>query len=68
MCRAGESAGVTAFRALGIDPLSALLAPAFRPAYAESDQTDEGMRYEETLARIALAWKVNGLAALGESA
>lgn len=68
LCRAGESAGVTAFRALGIDPLSALLAPAFRPAYAESDQTDEGMRYEETLARIALAWKVNGLAALGESA
>lgn len=66
LCRAAGSAGVAAFRSLGIDPLSALLAPAFRPAYAESNQTDEGRRYEETLARIALAWKVDDLAALGE--
>jgi hypothetical protein len=68
LCRAGASVGVAAFRALGIDPLSALRAPAFRPAYAETDQTGEGKRYEETLTRIALAWKVNELVALGEDA
>lgn len=68
LCRAAGSADVAAFRALGIDPLSALWAPAFRPVYAETDQTEEGRRYEETLARIALAWQVTGLASLGEIA
>lgn len=67
LSRAADSEEVAAFRALGINPLSALHAPAFRPAYAETDQSLEGKRYEETLARIALAWKVNGLSPFGES-
>lgn len=66
--RASDSTGVAAFRALGVNPLSALFAPAFRPVYAESGQTEEGNRYEETLARIALAWQVTDLASLGEVA
>lgn len=67
LCQASDSAEVETFRTLGINPLSALLAPAFRPAYAEMDQSIEGKRYEEAITRIALAWKVNGLAPLGES-
>lgn len=66
LCRVADSAEVAAFRELGINPLSALLAPAFRPAYAETSKSSEGKRYEETIARIAAAWKVNGLAPLGE--
>lgn len=68
LCRAGESDGVAVFRALAINPLSALLVPAFRPAYAESSLSEEGARYEAALERIALAWKVNGLSPLGEIA
>lgn len=67
LCQAGDSAEVVAFRTLGIDPLSALLAPAFRPVYAETGATEDGRRYEATLARIALAWQVNGLDTLGEA-
>ena len=66
LCRVADSAEVAAFRELGINPLSALLAPAFRPAYAETSKSSGGKRYEETIARIAAAWKVNGLAPLGE--
>lgn len=68
LCRASASTGVAEFRALGVNPFSALLAPAFRPVYAESDQTEEGKRYESMLARVALAWQVKDLASLGEVA
>jgi len=68
LCRASASTGVAEFRALGVNPFSALLAPAFRPVYAESGQTEEGKRYEAMLARVALAWQVTYLASLGEVA
>lgn len=68
LCRASASTGVAEFRALGVNPLSALLAPAFRPEYAESGQTEEGKRYEAILARVAQAWQVTDLASLGEVA
>lgn len=58
----GEDAEIGAFRALGLDPFSALRAEPFRPDFARDASTPEGQLYEATLARIASAWRVAGLA------
>ncbi|MFD6319842.1 phospholipase D-like domain-containing protein [Methylorubrum thiocyanatum] len=59
---AGADAGVGAFRALGLDPFSALHADPFRPDFARDAASPEGKLYEDTLARAATAWQVAGLA------
>jgi hypothetical protein len=60
-----DSRVVDAFRKLGINPLSALRDPAFRPSFAESRATPEGQLYEEALTAVEEKWKVKDLAALG---
>lgn len=55
-------AGIEAFRALDLDPFSALLAEPFRPDFARDAASPEGQLYEDTLARVATAWQVAGLA------
>ncbi len=53
------------FRELGLDPLSALLAEPFRPDFARDASSAEGRLYEDTLARIGTAWRVDGLEPMG---
>lgn len=47
-----------AFLKLGLNPLSPLWHPAFRPNFAETDETHEGRRYEEALKRVEACWGV----------
>jgi hypothetical protein len=61
----GDSGAVDAFRKLGINPLSALRDPAFRPLFAESRATLEGQRYDEALTAVEETWKVKNLDSLG---
>lgn len=54
------------FKDMGLNPLQPLRLPAFRPAYAESNASDGGKRYEDILQKIEKAWRVAGLAPMGE--
>ncbi len=65
LTRASDSAVLTVFRKMKLNPLGALYAPAFRPPFAETTATEEGARYEQTLQRIAQAWAVDELARMG---
>lgn len=57
----GMDAEIEAFRELGLDPFSALLAEPFRPDFARDASSPEGQLYADTLARVATAWRVAGL-------
>ena len=57
--------GVVAFRALGLNPLSALRQAAFRPRYAEDGATRDGASYEALIGRVADAWGVGDGRILG---
>ena len=65
LVRAADSKALAAFRELGMNPLSALYVPAFRPPYAETGATEEGGRYEQALRRIEQTWGVTELTPLG---
>lgn len=52
------------FGQLGVDPLAALRAAPFRPEFALGG-TREALLYEETLDRIAVAWRMKRLEPLG---
>jgi hypothetical protein len=67
LVQAAASATLEEFRSLGINPLSALLDESFRPDYAGDAKTLAGKAYEDALARVGEAWKVNSLLALGGS-
>jgi hypothetical protein len=63
----GDSAVVKYFReVLGLNPLSPLHQPSFRPSYAESNDTAPGKTYFDALTRVEESWKVNGLNPLEE--
>jgi len=55
------------FKKLELNPLSPLREIPFRPAFAENDQTKEGLHYENVLARIEVSWKVGGLNRIGST-
>lgn len=59
---AAADADVTAFRAMGLNPFSSLLAEPFRPDFAQDATSPEGRLYETALARAATAWQVADLA------
>lgn len=65
LVRTADSKALAAFRELGMNPLSALYVPAFRPPYAETGATEEGGRYEQALRRIEQAWGVTDMMPLG---
>lgn len=52
------------FQALGLNPLSPLRAPGFRPDYALDAHSVAGVHYEHMLARVERDWQVNELAAI----
>lgn len=62
----GMDAEIEAFRELGLDPFSALLAKPFRPDFAQDASSPEGQLYVDTLARVATSWRVAGLSAFEE--
>lgn len=65
LCQARESTAVTAFLALGLNPLSPLWHTMFRPSFAETTESDAGRLYESTLVRIEKSWVVDQLTAIG---
>lgn len=67
LVQAAASATLEEFLTLGINPLSALLDESFRPDYAVDAKTLAGKAYEDAIARVGVAWKVNSLPALGGS-
>lgn len=57
LSRVGDSTVLAYFRTLGLNPLSPLRVPAFRPDFAESGETPEGRLYEAVLDRIDTQWQ-----------
>jgi hypothetical protein len=66
LLQAANDPAIGTFRDMGLNPLQPLRLPAFRPAYAESNASDGGKRYEDILQKIEKAWRVAGLAPMGE--
>lgn len=63
--QASDSKVVKAFLPLELNPLSPLFAAPFRPDFAESQQTEEGQRYEALLHRVEVKWRVASLKKIG---
>lgn len=64
--QAADSAPVKYFRdKLGLNPLSPLRLPSFRPLFAESREQELGAFYDDALGRIEVSWKVNELSPIG---
>ncbi|NHN89112.1 phospholipase D-like domain-containing protein [Acetobacter conturbans] len=66
LTQAKDSEVVRAFRSISLNPLHPLLAPAFRPAFAATAQTQQGVRYEAALNAAIAAWQLENCAKLGE--
>jgi len=54
------------FLKLNLNPLSPLWHCPFRPAFASTGETAEGLRYESVLKRVETAWNVDGLTRFGD--
>jgi hypothetical protein len=54
------------FLKLDLNPLSPLWHSPFRPAFASTGETTEGLRYESVLNRVEAAWKVADLSRIGD--
>ena len=54
------------FLELNLNPLSPLWHRPFRPAFAATGETAEGLRYESVLKRVETAWNVAGLSRFGD--
>lgn len=65
LVQAGESAAVDYFRTLGLNPLRVLRAAPFRPDFS-LHLPAERQCYERALDRAEQAWRMTGLAPLGE--
>lgn len=65
LTQAAESGAVVQFAKLGLNPLSPLKHKPFRPKFAETDSTAEGVLYREALSRVELAWIVSELGDIG---
>ncbi|GAB3781355.1 phospholipase D-like domain-containing protein [Dyella agri] len=66
LTQAKDSAVVRAFQSIALNPLHPLFAPAFRPAFAATAQTQQGARYEAALNAAITAWQLEGYSKLGE--
>jgi hypothetical protein len=58
---------IVMFKSLGLNPLSPLRHPPFRPIYAEDGTSTEGRDYQAMLSRIEAAWGVCDLRDLGDA-
>jgi len=68
LIQAADSPVLAEFLTLGLNPLSPLWHPPFRPNFATTAETPEGLRYEEVLQRVETAWNVVGLTKFGNQA
>jgi hypothetical protein len=66
LTQAKDSAVVKAFQSIALNPLQPLFAPAFRPAFAATVQTEQGARYEAAINAAISAWQLENCAKLGE--
>lgn len=66
LTQAKDSEVVRAFQSITLNPLHPLFAPAFRPAFAATAQTQQGARYEAALNAAIAAWQLENSAKLGE--
>ncbi|MBK6532760.1 MAG: hypothetical protein IPF99_25160 [Deltaproteobacteria bacterium] len=58
LLRARSCSTIAGLREIGINPVSALYRPEFRPSFAESDESPAGTLYEEVLRKVEDAWEV----------
>ena len=65
LARIADSPVVDYFRTLGLNPLSPLRGEAFRPDFAEADDSPEGAMYAALLARVEEKWGVAALQVIG---
>ena len=65
LTQAKGCADVRAFDALKLNPLSPLWEKPFRPAFAETADSDEGARYEKVLRDVEVAWGVDKAERMG---
>ena len=65
LARIADSPVVDYFRTLGLNPLSPLQGEAFRPDFAEADDSPEGAMYAALLARVEEKWGVSALQVIG---
>lgn len=68
LIQAAGSKVLDEFLTLHVNPLSPLWHRSFRPEFAASGDTDEGLRYESVLRRIETVWNVAGLGRFGDPA
>jgi hypothetical protein len=66
LTQAKDSAVVRAFESIALNPLHPLFAPAFRPAFAATMQTQQGARYEAALNAAITAWQLDNCPKLGD--
>jgi len=66
LTQAKDSPVVKAFQSIALNPLHPLFAPAFRPAFAATVQTQQGARYEAALTAAIAAWQLENCPKLGE--
>jgi len=68
LVQAAGSKVLEEFLNLNLNPLSPLWHCPFRPAFATTAETAEGLRYEAVLKRVETAWNVAGLSRFGDQA
>jgi hypothetical protein len=66
LIQAAGSDEIEEFLKLKLNPLSPLWHGPFRPGFASTGETVEGLRYERVLERVETAWSVTGLTDLGD--
>ena len=66
LTQAKDSTVVKAFQSITLNPLHPLFAPAFRPAFAATAQSQQGARYEAALNAAIAVWQLENCAKLGE--
>lgn len=67
LIRGKAATTVVSIRELGINPISVLFRPEFRPIFAESADSESGALYERVLNRIQEAWGVAMLCPLAHA-
>jgi hypothetical protein len=68
LIQAAGSKVLEEFLRIDINPLSPLWHPSFRPSFAATCETGEGLRYESVLKRVETSWKTAGLPGFGGEA
>jgi len=66
LTQAKDSEVVKAFQSIALNPLQPLFAPAFRPAFAATAQTQQGARYDAAINAAISAWQLENCGKLGE--